>query len=163
MTPALLRRLVGGLLAALLLCAAAGFGLGLSGKAPRAGGDGEASGAAATAAPRESSVALRILGAGGHWGAYDAPESAVPAAPAAPPAPDLEGIARDYRLVGIERGSEGPVALLLPAAGAAEVMRLKAGQSLSDGITLDTIGSDSVGFKTTAGTSTLHLYDGAQP
>lgn len=163
MTPALLRRLVGGLLAALLLCAAAGFGLGLSGKTPRAGSDGEAAGAAATAAPRESAAALRILGAGGHWGRYNAPESAVPAAPAAPPAPDLEGIARDYRLVGIERGAEGPVALLLPAAGAAEVMRLKVGQSLSDGITLDSIGSDSVGFSTTAGTSTLHLYDGAQP
>ena len=55
------------------------------------------------------------------------------------------------------------MALLLPAAGAAEVMRLKVGQSLSDGITLDSIGSDSVGFSTTAGTSTLHLYDGAQP
>jgi 3-dehydroquinate synthase len=49
------------------------------------------------------------------------------------------------------------------SAGAAEVIRLKVGQSLAEGITLGSISSDSVGFSTTAGTSTLHLYDGTQP
>ena len=123
MSPAMLRRLLWGLLAALLLCAAGGFGAGLSAPGARARGDGEAATANAATAPRDSTTALRLLGAGGHWGTYDAPETAAPAAPAAPPAPDLEGIARDYRLVGIERGAEGPVALLLPSAGAAEVIR----------------------------------------
>jgi hypothetical protein len=163
MSPAMLRRLLWGLLAALLLCAAGGFGAGLSAPGARARGDGEAATANAATAPRDSTTALRLLGAGGHWGTYDAPETAAPSAAAAPPAPDLEGIARDYRLVGIERGAEGPVALLLPAAGAAEVIRLKVGQSLAEGITLGSISSDSVGFSTTAGTSTLHLYDGTQP
>ncbi len=162
MSPAMLRRVMWSLLVALLVCAAAGFGVGISGAGPRAPGDDDASAAAAPSALRESASALRMLGTGGHWGAYDAPETAA-TTPAAPPAPDLEGIARDYRLVGIERGANGPVALLLPAAGAAEVVRLKVGQSLAEGITLGSIGSDSVGFSTTAGTSTLHLYDGAQP
>ena len=35
--------------------------------------------------------------------------------------------------------------------------------TLAEGITLGSISSDSVGFSTTAGTSTLHLYDGTQP
>jgi hypothetical protein len=163
MSPAMLRRLAWALLGALLLSAALGFAVGMSAPGVRARGDSEAAAAAALAAPRESATALRVLGAGGHWGTYDAPETAAVAAPTAPPPPDLEGIARDYRLVGIERGADGAVALLLPAAGAAEVIRLTVGQALAEGITLGSIGSDSVGFSTTAGTSTLHLYDGTQP
>ncbi len=164
MSPAMLRRLLWGLFAAALLCAAGGFALGVSGSGARARGDSEPAAGSAAAAPRESGLALRVLGAKGHWGAYDAPESSAPATPAARPPPDLEGIARDYRLVGIERGADGPVALLLPvaAAGGAEVMRLKVGQALAEGISLGSIGTDSVGFSTSAGTSTLHLYDGAQ-
>ena len=163
MSPAMLRRLAWALLGALVLSGALGFALGVSAPGARARGDSEAAASAAVTATRESAAALRVLGAGGHWGTYDAPETAAVVAPKAPAAPDLEGIARDYRLVGIERGAEGPVALLLPAAGAAEVIRLKVGQTLAEGITLGSIGSDSVGFSTTAGTSTLHLYDGTQP
>ncbi len=163
MSPAMLRRLAWALLGALVLSGALGFALGVSSPGAGARGDSEAAAAAAATAPRESATALRVLGAGGHWGTYNAPEAAAVAAPTAPAPPDLEGIARDYRLVGIERGAEGPVAILLPAAGAAEVIRLKVGQSLAEGITLGSIGSDSVGFSTTAGTSTLHLYDGTQP
>lgn len=162
MSPAMLRRLLWGMLGALLVCAACGFALGLTGPGTAARSDSEATIAGALAGPRDSKAALRVLGAAGHWGRYDAPEAAV-ATPAAPPPPDLEGIARDYRLVGIERGASGPVALLLPSAGAAEVIRLKVGQSLAEGITLGSIDSDSVAFSTTAGTSTLHLYDGTQP
>lgn len=165
MSPVWLRRLPWGFAAAVLLSAALGFLLGFSGPAVRAGGDSEPATAVGSASPRESTLALRTLGAGGRWGAYDAPEAETPA-PTAAPVPDLEGIARDYRLVGIERGVDGPVALLLPVSGGlgnADIIRLKAGQPLADGITLDTIASDSVSFSTTAGTSSLHLYDGAQP
>lgn len=163
MSPATIRRLLWGMLGALLVCAVCGFLLGLSGSGAAARGDSEAAVAGIREGPRDSKAALRALGAHGHWGAYNAPEAAVATAPATPPPPDLEGIARDYRLVGIERGASGPAALLLPAEGAAEVIRLKIGQAVAEGITLDSIGSDSVGFSTTAGTSTLHLYGGTQP
>lgn len=165
MNPALLRRLPWVALAALVFCATGGFLFGVSGPGMRADDDTGSSAESGPAEPRDSAVALQVLGTSGHWGAYAAPEAEV-AVPQAPPAPDLEGIARDYRLVGIERGAEDPVALLLPtssASGETEVIRLKVGQSLADGITLGSIGTDSVGFSTTAGTSTLHLYDGAQP
>ena len=51
MSPAMLRRLLWGLLAALLLCAAGGFGAGLSAPGARARGDGEAATANAATAP----------------------------------------------------------------------------------------------------------------
>ncbi len=163
MSSAMMRRLLWGMLGALLVCAVCGFVLGLSGSGAAARSDSEAAVAGVIEGPRDGKATLRVLGARGHWGAYNAPEAAVAAAPVAPPPPDLEGIARDYRLVGIERGASGSAALLLPAEGAAEVIRLKIGQSVAEGITLDSIGSDSVGFSTTAGTSTLHLYGGTQP
>ena len=165
MNNASLRKAPWALPAAVLLCAAGGFALGVSGPDARDADDGEPSAVMGSGLFRESGTPLRILGEGGHWGAYDAPEAQAPA-PTVAAVPDLEGIARDYRLVGIEHRSDGSVALLLPVADSsagAEVIRLKAGDPLADGITLDSIGSDSVGFSTAAGTSTLHLYDGAKP
>ncbi len=165
MSPAILGRLLLALLVAALLSLASGFGAGLlgQGSGPRAGSATPA-GAAGQGA-REVAITLRALGAHGHWGRYSATEASATAEPKQP-VPDLEGIARDYRLVGIEHGARGPTALLLPTAGAedsAQAIRLRAGEALAEGITLSEIGSDSVGFSTSAGTSTLQLYDGAQP
>jgi hypothetical protein len=136
MSPAILGRLLLALLLAALLSLAGGFGAGLLGQ-----------------------------GSGPRAGRYNAPEASATAAPKLA-VPDLEGIARDYRLVGIEHGARGPTALLLPTAGAegsVQAIRLRAGEALAEGITLSEIGSDSAGFSTSAGTSTLQLYDGAQP
>jgi hypothetical protein len=143
--------------------AESGAGLLGQGSGPRAGS--ETPGGAAGHDTREVATALRTLDAHGHWGRYNAPEASATATPKQA-VPDLEGIARDYRLVGIEHGARGPTALLLPTAGAensAQAIRLRAGEALAEGVTLSEIGSDSVGFSTSAGTSTLQLYDGAQP
>lgn len=165
MSPAMLRRLLVALLVAALLSLAGGFGAGLlgQGSGPRAGSETPAG--AVSNRTREVATALRTLDAHGHWGRYSAPETSATAAPK-PAVPDLEGIARDYRLVGIEHGASGTTVLLLPTAGAegsAQAIRLRAGEALAEGITLSKIGSDSAGFSTSAGTSTLQLYDGAQP
>lgn len=165
MSPAILGRLLLALLLTALLSLAGGFGAGLlgQGSGPRAGSETPAG--AAGHGTREVATALRTLAAHGHWGRYNAPEASATAAPKLA-VPDLEGIARDYRLVGIEHGARGPTALLLPTAGAegsVQAIRLRAGEALAEGITLSEIGSDSAGFSTSAGTSTLQLYDGAQP
>jgi hypothetical protein len=111
MSPAILGRLLLALLVAALLSLASGFGVGLlgQGSGPRAGSATPA-GAAGQGA-REVAITLRTLGAHGHWGRYSATEVSATAEPKLP-VPDLEGIARDYRLVGIEHGARGPTALL---------------------------------------------------
>lgn len=156
-------QITAGLLAGLLASAGGGFAVGLLHQSPGAAARAaQAAAAATTAAPREAAPALQALGAHGHWGAYRPQEGeAQAAAPATRPAPDLEGIARDFRLVGIERRGGTPLALLLPADaadGSTEVIRLRTGEALAEGISVSAIGTDSVRFSTTGGDSTLYLY-----
>ena len=112
---------------------------------------------------RDPVLALRALDAGAHWGRYEPPaavaagaESAV-AAPRPVAASDLE---RAYRLVGVEQRGAELLAVILPAgaAGPAQSIRLRIGDSLGEGARVSEIGHDSIRFATPGGSPVLHLY-----
>lgn len=151
-------------LALLLAAAVAGFVAGMLGGGAAPSAANATAAAVTSAAPRDVGLALLALDAHGHWGRYDAPEAAAGTAVAdsAPAVPGAEGLARDYRLVGIERDSDGARALLLPVAseGAAEaVMALRVGAEFAPGVRVLRIETDAVVFATGDGESTLHLYE----
>ena len=137
-----------------------------TGPAPRSAASGDE--ATPAAAPRPAAPALVALGERGHWGAYTASTTAADAnatrQPERRPAEPGE-VARDWRLVGIESRSRAVTALLLPAGeddGGTDVVRLRVGDELTEGIRVSAIERDSVRFTTPGGSATLHLY-GTQP
>lgn len=147
----------------LLLVSTAGFAAGLFGGGSTSAAANSPATGSALAAPREVGLALAALDSHGHWGRYTAPAAeAAPAEPAAAPVPDAEGLARDFRLVGIERDRDGLRALLLPTAStgdASAVMALRTGEAFAEGIRVLRIEADAVVFATGDGESTLHLYE----
>lgn len=151
-------------LALLLTAATAGFATGMLGSAVAPSAANPAVAGNTLAAPRDIALALLALDTHGHWGRYSAPAAAeeAPATPSAAPAPSAEGLARDFRLVGIERDRAGARALLLPvtsAEGADAVMALRVGDEFAQGVRVQRIEADSVVFATGDGESTLHLYE----
>lgn len=122
--------------------------------------------ATATTVPRpDAAVTLRTLGNYNHWGRYRAPEASVSkAAPTRQVAngAGAQAVARNYRLVGIEGSGSTRSALLLPLtasrSGVAELLRLRAGDSVIDGVTVSSIAADAISVQTTSGSATLYLY-----
>jgi hypothetical protein len=159
-------RLLLALLALVLITAGGGFLRGALVEGG-AGARDAAQDEAAAPAPHARPVApaLQALDANGHWGRYTA------ASPGPQPADSdatqrpsvaLDDVARGWRLVGIEQRGAQPVALLLPAGaqdGSTDVLRLKSGEELVEGIRVSAIGRDSVRFLTPGGSSTLYLYE----
>lgn len=151
-------------LSLLLAAGVAGFAAGMLGGGGAPSAANSAAAGVAPATPRDVALALLALDAHGHWGRYDAPEAAAETtvADSAPAVPGAEGLARDYRLVGIERDRAGARALLLPmaSAGTAEaVMALRVGEEFAQGVRVLRIEADAVVFATGDGESTLHLYE----
>jgi hypothetical protein len=148
----------------LLFAGMSGFVSGLLGASEVPSATHAAAEGATPLTPRELARALVALDTHGHWGRYAAPEAATDTtvADSTPAAPDAEGLARDFRLVGIERDREGTRALLLPAAsaeGADTVMALRVGDEFAQGVRVLRIEADAVVFATADGESTLHLYE----
>jgi hypothetical protein len=159
------RRLALALLALAMLIASGGFISGaLSGKdAPR---QGTSDGADAIApSPRDPSLALRTLDTHGHWGRYTPRAEQASAVATTRSVVSADALAQAYRLVGIEHQDGLPQAFLLPvdaADGSTELIRLRTGDTLGEGISVSAIGHDSVRFTTPGGSSTLNLY-GSEP
>ncbi len=126
--------------------------------------------ATVSAAPRpDAAVTLRTLGNYNHWGRYRAPAASV--SKAAPTRQVSSGagaqaVARSYRLVGIEGSGSRRSALLLPLAasrsGVADLLRLRAGDSVVDGVTVSSIAADAISVQTASGSATLYLYGNPQ-
>ncbi|MBK6583336.1 MAG: hypothetical protein IPG20_10645 [Gammaproteobacteria bacterium] len=122
------------------------------------------------AAPRpDAAVTLRTLGNYNHWGRYRAPALSV--SKVAPTRQVSSGagaqaVARNYRLVGIEGSGSARSALLLPLAasrsGVAELLQLRVGDSVIDGVTVASIAADAISVQTSSGSATLHLYGNPQ-
>lgn len=150
--------------ALLLLAAVTGFGAGVVGGSAAPATANSSTTDSTLPAPRDIAPALAALDAHGHWGRYTPPIAAeeAPAATEAPAVRSTEGLARDFRLVGIERDRDGARALLLPVAGADDagtVMALRAGDAFAEGVRVLRIEADAVVFATGDGESTLHLYE----
>lgn len=152
---------IGAGLAALAL--AGGFARGVWFGTVHAYDAAEAGVTAVIAAPRDPQTALAALGMHRHWGEYRPPAAAERApAPAAEPGVAGNAIARDFVLVGIRGHGPRRQALLLPrgeavAAGDA-MIRLRAGDTLVDGVRVEAVANASVRLRTGDTTLTLHLY-----
>ena len=165
MNPGSVRRFVLALTALALAIVAGGFlwGLLLTGDAPRArAASDDATGSAI--ASRDLTLALRTLDAHAHWGRYTPPAEGVARAAPKPRNLTADAISESWRLVGIQRREGEPLALLLPAGApddSADLVRLRKGEKLAEGISVSAIEADSVRFSTESGNSTLYLYGSA--
>ena len=121
-------------------------------------------------APRpDTAVTLRTLANYNHWGRYRAPALSI--SKVAPTrqlssGAGVQAVAKNFRLVGIEGSGSARRALLLPLAasrsGVAELLQLRVGDSVIDGVTVTLIAADAISVQTSSGSTTLHLYGNPQ-
>jgi hypothetical protein len=166
------RRLAALAAALALLALAGGFAWGTfaGGQSPQR--EESAAAQPAQPAPRDPLAPLAVLGARDHWGSYRPPAAGDAAATAAAPrpAPGSNAIERDFVLVGIEGRPPRQQALRLPRGSATvpgsamtsgegdDIIRLRAGDTLIEGVTVTEVGAASVSFRAGDGTATLNLY-----
>ncbi len=138
--------------------------------ASRADRDAAEESAIVASAPRpDTAVTLRTLANYNHWGRYRAPALSI--SKVAPTrqlssGAGVQAVAKNFRLVGIESSGSARSALMLPLAasrsGVAELLQLRVGDSVIDGVTVASIAADAISVQTSSGSATLHLYGNPQ-